>query len=173
MSEKKSSRATLRHDYSKVKSEGFSFEQSEIPSDKEVVVAGGAKEGCHSSSTGRKPSQSDETLLLLVKGYESLVREEEELQNESRINKLKKKISHKRKSLAELRSEYFDLSPELASCTLQDLRKKKNLKFKAKKELKKAGFLESSSDSESESSSSDGVQSYRMKNEQSGKKSRL
>jgi hypothetical protein len=90
-----SRRATLRHDYSKINSEGFGFEQSEIPPNKEFVVGCGAKEGCHSSSAGRKPSQSDETLLLLRKEYKSLVRDEEELQIEARINKVKKKISHK------------------------------------------------------------------------------
>jgi hypothetical protein len=107
---------------------------------------------------------------LLENEYESLVREEEERKNEARINNLKKKISHKRKYLAELRCDNLDLSPELASCTLQDLRKNKNLKLKAKKELKKTGLLESSSDSESESSDSE--QSYKLKKEKSGKKSK-
>ncbi|XP_060556861.1 uncharacterized protein LOC132717416, partial [Ruditapes philippinarum] len=121
MAEKKSSRVTLRHDYGKLNSEGFGWEQSEIPSDNEVVVVGnGAKEGGHSSSTGRKLSQSDETLLLLENEYESLVREEEELQNEARINKLKKKISLKRKSLAELRVSRLNRlrNPKIKKCII-------------------------------------------------------
>ncbi|XP_053374861.1 uncharacterized protein LOC123558742 [Mercenaria mercenaria] len=97
-------------------SDGFGNDTTEVPSELTTVgngATGGEDETC------RRPS-STETLALLECEYKALMQEEEELQKQAQISKLKKKISNKRRAVADLRVSRINQlrNPKIKKCLI-------------------------------------------------------
>ncbi|XP_053383520.1 protein FAM133B-like [Mercenaria mercenaria] len=142
---RKTNRSTVRHDYKQISEIGIEVDTAENP----LGIS-----SCIPPTEGARPRlTSEDTLQLLECEYKSLVQEQEQLQREALIAKMRKKVDRKKKEIAELRGESILVDNKVS---LQDLKKdKKKLRSKAKKTLKETGLCSESSINSSDIDSSE------------------